>query len=638
MDTKIILDEVVNQLTDNFSKAKSVNYMYKKCKKIVEMKIDEDGQYDFESLLNWLNEVKSKCYKGKYKYIKRILYGLNDFIKNGTICSNARFIYQNDNSQFKKVSNNSQKIITEYMDKKYGCRTNYLPYLRNYLSYYFLFIEKQHLNFRAINYADLFKFRLFIKSLNFSERSETNICNISAKFIFETGKDLKTKIGSLIINTRHRDYIEKIIEMPEDFLNSFDINDAKINLGNIPLFFEELRKKKYSTKCIVHSKKIAKELLFFSFHYNIPLTLGNTLLWSKFIYENVFQDPSYRSFGIKFVEFLKNGAMSHLNSYFDSLKFDPHEKRRQINDAPSWSKPMIDKYIAYRKGLGYKPSTICMDGNSIYRFIIYISNLGIDDYSLIKPEHVISFASFDAHSTTEGKNAYITRVRGFLTFLHDKKIIDFYIDQRILGNFRIKKKIINIFEEKDILKIVSKKYETPTDIRAYAIFLLGLKCGLRSVDIVNLKFENISFVDKTLKIMQTKTQKEIVLPTPTIVLNAIYDYVKNARPKTLSKYVFISSHIPFENLKREVCIHSLNLLLKINGIDQNKYKGFHICRKTYASSIINRTKDVDITAYSLGHSDNSTVDDYVSIDTSSMHECPLSLKTIGYGGYLNESL
>lgn len=112
MDTKIILDEVVNQLTDNFSKAKSVNYMYKKCKKIVEMKIDEDGKYDFESLLNWLNEVKSKCYKGKYKYIKRILYGLNDFINNGTICSNARFIYQNDNSQFKKVSNNSQKIIT----------------------------------------------------------------------------------------------------------------------------------------------------------------------------------------------------------------------------------------------------------------------------------------------------------------------------------------------------------------------------------------------------------------------------------------------------------------------------------------------------------------------------------------------
>lgn len=80
------------------------------------------------------------------------------------------------------------------------------------------------------------------------------------------------------------------------------------------------------------------------------------------------------------------------------------------------------------------------------------------------------------------------------------------------------------------------------------------------------------------------------------------------------------------------------MLKKRNGIAQDRYRGFHICRKTYASSIINRTKDIDITAYSLGHSDNSTVDDYISIDVSNMHECPLGLKDIGYGGLGNGSL
>ncbi len=96
--------------------------------------------------------------------------------------------------------------------------------------------------------------------------------------------------------------------------------------------------------------------------------------------------------------------------------------------------------------------------------------------------------------------------------------------------------------------------------------------------------------------------------------------------------------MPFDNINRKICVTSFNLIKKTNGIDQNKYKGFHICRKTYASSIINRTKDVDITAYSLGHSDNSTVDDYISIDTSNMYECPLSLDLIGYGVFENESL
>lgn len=633
MDTTTILNEVVNQLTDNFKKGESVNYLYKMCKKIVENKINENQEYDFESLLDRLDEIRGKYSKSKYKCIKRIVYGLNYYISNETLCSNIRFVYKTNNSQFKKVSKDSQQIITKYIDEKYKHNKNYFPYLRNYLSYYFLFIEKHNLDYKTISYDEMFRFKSFIKSFNLSDRSNANIYNISSKFIYETSKDWKTKISSLIINTRNKKYVEKIINIKENVLKSFDTNNVKINFDNIPSFFNELRKRKYSNKSILHSKKIANELLFFSFYYNIPLTMGNALLWSEFVNKNIVHDLEYRSYGIKFVEFLQTRTLSHLNSYFDSFKLNPHEKRSQIDNIPSWSKPVVDKYIAYRKRLGYKSSTICMDSNSIFRFIVYISNLKINDYALIKPEHVLSFASSDVHSSVEGKNAYIAHVRSFLTFLLDEKIINFYISSRILGKFRLKKKIIEIIDKEDILKITSKKYTAINEIRAYAIFLLGLKCGLRSIDIINLKFKNISFIDKTLKIMQVKTQKEIVLPIPIIVLNAIYDYVKNVRPKTSSEYVFISFHTPFEQLNRTVCRRSLNLLLKTNGINQNKYKGFHICRKTYASSIINKTQDINITAFSLGHSDNSTVDDYISIDALNMFECPLSLDAIGYGGF-----
>ena len=231
-----------------------------------------------------------------------------------------------------------------------------------------------------------------------------------------------------------------------------------------------------------------------------------------------------------------------------------------------------------------------------------------------------------------------SRVKGFLIFLKDNDVIDLYIDSRIIGRFRNKKTLIKIISEEDILRITSREYTNSSEIRAYAIFLLGIKCGLRSVDIVNLKFRNISFKDRILKIVQIKTQKEIVLPIPVIALNAIYNYVNNVRPKSSLEYIFISFHVPFENLNRKICKSAFDIIKKLNGIDPNKYKGFHICRKTYASSIINRTKDVDITAYSLGHSDNSTIDEYISIDISNMRECPLSLEAIGYGGFKNESL
>lgn len=639
MDAITILDDVVDQLTDHFEKSESVNYLYKECKKIVEARLAEMAECDFGSLLTWLDEIKLRCYKGKYKCIKRIVYGIHDYLNHNAVSSKTRYVYENDNSQFKKASRASQQIIFDYVSKAYRCDTEYLPYLRNYISYYFLFLEKNNLSHESIAYHDIFKFKDYIRSLKLSSPSTKRILNNSAKFIYDTSADLKTRIGSLILLTTHDDYIEKVSAIGRDVLASFDLTTGQeIDYDRIPLFFEELRRKKYTVKSQSHAKRIAYELLFFSFYYSIPLTLSNTLLWSKFVCGNIVYDLEYRSFGIKFVEFLQKGTLSYLNSFFDSPKSSPHTRKHQIDNIPPWSKPMVDKYIAYRRNLGYRTSTLCMDCNAIYRFITFIFGLGIDDYSSIKLEHVLSFASSDVHTTAEGRNAYITRVKGFLVFLKDNDVINLYIDSRIIGRFRNKKKLIKIISEEDVRKITSRECTDASTIRAYAIFLLGIKCGLRSIDIVNLKFGDISFRNRTLKIVQIKTGKEIVLPIPVIALNAIYDYVKNVRPESSSEYVFVSFHIPFEKLSRSMCKVAFDMLKKLNGIALDKYRGFHICRKTYASSIINRTKDIDITAYSLGHSDNSTVDDYISVDTSNMRECPLSLGTIGYGVFENGSL
>lgn len=639
MDAITVLDDVVNQLTDSFRRADSVNYLYRACRKIVEAKIVETEGFDFSRMLTWLDEMKARCHKGKYKCIKRIVYGLNDYLNHREFSSTTRFVYQNDNSQFRKTSKASQQMISDYVTKSRRCSLDFQSYLKSCIGYYFLFLERNNLDYKNISYDDIFRFRDYINSLKLSCQSIKKILNTNAEFIYDTGADLKTRIGSLILRTTHANYIEKISAIQHDVLSSFDLTDnGVIDYDRIPLFFEELKRKKYTVKSQSHSKRIAYELLFFSFRYNIPLTFGNTFLWAKFVCGNIVYDLEYRSFGIKFVEFLQKGTLSYLNSFSDSPKSSPHIRKHQIDNIPSWSKPMVDKYIAYRRNLGYKANTINMDCNSIYRFITYISDLGIADYSSIRSEHVLSFASSDAHSTVEGRNAYITRVRGFLIFLRDNGVIDLYIDSRIIGRFRNGKKLIKVISEEDVRKMTSMEYTDAFAIRAYAIFLLGIKCGLRSIDIVNLKFGDISFRDRILKIIQIKTGKEIVLPIPVIVLNAIYDYVKNVRPESSSEYIFVSFHVPFEKMSRRMCEAAFDMLKKRNGIAPDRYRGFHICRKTYASSIINRTKDIDITAYSLGHSDNSTVDDYISIDTSNMHECPLSLKDIGYGGFENGSL
>lgn len=244
-----ILNDVVDQLTDHFEKCESVNYLYRECKKIVEEKIVEMKEYDFGSLLTWLDEMKLRCYKGKYKCIKRIVYSFNDCINHNAVSSKTRFVYKNDNSQFKKASKASQQIIFDYVSKAYRCSSDFLPYLRNYISYYFLFLERNNLNYESIAYHDIFKFKDYIRSLKLSSQSTKRIFNNSAKFINDTSADLRTKIGSLILKTTHDEYIEKISAIQHDVLASFDLTTRPaIDYARVQLFFEELREKNIPLK------------------------------------------------------------------------------------------------------------------------------------------------------------------------------------------------------------------------------------------------------------------------------------------------------------------------------------------------------------------------------------------------------
>lgn len=72
--------------------------------------------------------------------------------------------------------------------------------------------------------------------------------------------------------------------------------------------------------------------------------------------------------------------------------------------------------------------------------------------------------------------------------------------------------------------------ETAIGKRDYGILLLAKKTGLRSVDIVNLQFNNIDWKNDEIHIIQHKTNRPLILPLEPDVGNAIYDYILHGRP------------------------------------------------------------------------------------------------------------
>lgn len=253
------------------------------------------------------------------------------------------------------------------------------------------------------------------------------------------------------------------------------------------------------------------------------------------------------------------------------------------------------------------------------------------------PDLIAHFNRQDEHKTFDGKNAYNVRIRMFLEYLSEVGLVAQSLYLAIPCVSAPKTRIISILEDAEIDEIQNycARNGSPMELRNRAIVLLGLKMGLRSSDIVNLKFSDISWENSNLSIVQEKTNVGLTLPMPVGVANSIYRYVMQGRPESNSPFVFTHHRAPYKSLNRAACYRSLNNVLK-HPVKQVG-SGFHITRKTFASNLLKAGTPVNLIVDSLGHQTNSTVSKYLALDEKNLRCCAISLtaaKILLEGGVL----
>ena len=242
---------------------------------------------------------------------------------------------------------------------------------------------------------------------------------------------------------------------------------------------------------------------------------------------------------------------------------------------------------------------------------------------------IVNFNIADQHATVEGKNAYNVRIRKFLDYLAEEKLIDNnQLSKALFSKSARSKHIISILDEEEI-----KMIKQPADInnklelRDKAMVCLGLFEGLRASDIVGLKFSDIDWKNRTISIIQKKTAKAVVLPLVSEAGNALYRYIRYARPDyDKDDHIFIGFKAPHAISGRGTCICAINRILPDR---KNNRTGFHILRKTYASRLLYGGSDISGVSEALGHTGNSTVHEYLSLDEKRIRMCSLSLRETG---------
>ena len=324
---------------------------------------------------------------------------------------------------------------------------------------------------------------------------------------------------------------------------------------------------------------------------------------------------------------VRNGTLTKVQFVYD----DAPVKYR----VPDCYRNLLDEYIEQRKQEGMQSSTLQMDANACTRFLLFLQSRNITNLSFITPEIVKAYHLQAKHRTVEGKNAYIYRIRRFIRFLATKNIVPETLEFALPTEKASRTSIVTTLCEKrvDAIRAYCEKSSSPSELRSAAITMLALRMGLRSVDICNLCLSDISWKSATISIIQQKTGVPLTLPFPVEVGNLLARYILEGRPVCDVPNVFVTLKRPYTGLSRSLCYKStLAILGRKKSADE--VRGLHIARRTFASQLLAAGNSVPMISSTLGHTNDSTVDEYLATDGHRMRQCAIGLVGIELTGGL----
>ena len=313
------------------------------------------------------------------------------------------------------------------------------------------------------------------------------------------------------------------------------------------------------------------------------------------------------------------------------IKLFKRNSKKKI-EFPAWSQKSVKGYLDERTQDGLEKTTLAMDRCCLLRFIFFLHTLKIKSFESVTPKIVKEFNLHDIeHKTPESKNAYNTRIRGFLKYLKRTKTIELCLAHALPCSSAISIRPVQVLstEEDNLLKNELKaRGGSTTILRDIAIVKLERFLGLRISDAISLKFQNINIPHMEIHIIQKKTHKQLILPLPITIFNSIVRYIENERPNIESEYIFLTSRHPLKPLE------NVNIPLLEHLFGERVHCKNHILRKTLSTEMLCSGANISIIADTLGHSSNDNVLKYLDTNDKAMELCCLSLEGIKYTGEL----
>lgn len=157
------------------------------------------------------------------------------------------------------------------------------------------------------------------------------------------------------------------------------------------------------------------------------------------------------------------------------------------------------------------------------------------------------------------------------------------------------------------------------ELRDKTLMTMLYATGLRSQELISLKFSNIYFIEERLRVVG-KGQKERMVPIAGVALTLLKKYIEKSKENGVvfkGQYLFPSEKTD-THISRQTLFLRIKFYAKRAGL--NPLPSAHVFRHAFATHLLDNDADLSTVQQLLGHSSLNTTEIYTHVVSKRIHE------------------
>ena len=286
--------------------------------------------------------------------------------------------------------------------------------------------------------------------------------------------------------------------------------------------------------------------------------------------------------------------------------------------------------------LGTSPRTMRVRRRDVSRFLLFLDAHGVTDLRALTPQHLGDFMTSRADLLPKTLAGTASNLRSFLRYLVMEGVIDAALVRRV-PRVRVLRdeRIPSVWSEAELEALLGTvDRASPVGKRDYAILLLAARLGMRVGDIRELRLDELLWEEARIERRQCKTGSPLVLPLTDEIGEGLIDYLRNGRPPSRHREVFLRVNAPFEPFGPHNNLYPIIAGYRRRAgitLPKRSHKGMHSLRHTVATRLLEAKTPLPVISAVMGHLSSETTRIYTKVDIAALRQAAIEVHEVTNG-------